>query len=98
MKFSKKEVLHLADLTKLKLSEEEIKTYQKQLKDVLNYVDKINELDLDTIKESLSGVEDLDVAPPRLDIVEDSSPETVNHACNVKDNYIISPKVFNNED
>ncbi len=98
MKFSKKEVLHLADLTKLKLSEEEIKTYQKQLGDVLNYVDKINELDLDKIKESLTGVEGLDVSLPRLDIVEESSPETISHACNVKDNYIISPKVFNDED
>lgn len=98
MKFSKKEVLHLADLVKLKLSEKEIESYKKQLGDVLNYIDKINELNLDKIKESLTGVEDLDVAPPRLDEVEDSSPETVNHACNVKDNYIVSPKVFNNED
>ena len=41
---SKEEVLHVADLARISLTEEEISKYQVQLKELLNDVEKINEV------------------------------------------------------
>ena len=41
---SREEVLHVADLARISLTEEEISKYQIQLKKLLNDVEKINEV------------------------------------------------------
>ena len=41
---SREEVLHVAKLAKIELSEEEIKKYQKELKKLLNDVEKIKDV------------------------------------------------------
>ena len=43
-KLTKEEVLHVADLARISLTEEEISKYQIQLKKLLNDVEKINEV------------------------------------------------------
>ena len=93
MKLSKKEVLNLAHLAKLKLKNKEITLYQKQLRNVLNYIHKINELDLEEIKESVSGAENI-VAQLREDLVHASQPDLRKQAQQNKDNYIVVPKVL----
>ncbi len=45
MKITREQVLHVAKLARLKLSEEEEKTYARQLDEILSYVDKMSELD-----------------------------------------------------
>jgi aspartyl-tRNA(Asn)/glutamyl-tRNA(Gln) amidotransferase subunit C len=42
---SREEVLHIAQLAKLKLTEEEIQLYQEQLRRILEYFKKLEELD-----------------------------------------------------
>lgn len=49
-KLTKKQVLHIAKLANLKLSEAEVVKFQKQLSDVLGYIDILNELDTSKIK------------------------------------------------
>lgn len=93
MELSKKEVLNLAKLAKLKLSEEEVKKYQEQMIDILKYVNKINELDLDNVKESLTGAENI-VGDLREDIVKSSNPDLIEYTPETKDNYIVVPKVL----
>lgn len=44
-KLTKEEVLHVAKLAKIKLSEEEIEKYQIDLKKLLNEVEKINNVE-----------------------------------------------------
>jgi aspartyl-tRNA(Asn)/glutamyl-tRNA(Gln) amidotransferase subunit C len=51
------DVTYVADLARLRLSPEEIATFQKQLGDVLGYVDKLQEVDVSKI--SLLGDADL---------------------------------------
>ena len=41
---TREEVLHVADLARISLTEEEISKYQVQLKELLNDVEKINEV------------------------------------------------------
>lgn len=44
-KLSKEEVLHVANLARIKVTEEEIEKYQVDLKTLLNEVEKINEVE-----------------------------------------------------
>ena len=43
-KLSREEVLHVAELAKIKVTEEEIEKYQVELKKLLNEVEKINDV------------------------------------------------------
>ena len=45
MKISRQDVLRVADLAYLDLSESELETYRKQIDEILEYIGKLNELD-----------------------------------------------------
>ena len=45
MKISRQNVLHVATLAHLELTEAEVETYLHQLDSILTYIDKLNELD-----------------------------------------------------
>lgn len=51
-KLSKEEVLHIADLGKLDLNDEEIDKFSYQLKSLFNEIDKVNEIDVN-VKEGI---------------------------------------------
>jgi aspartyl-tRNA(Asn)/glutamyl-tRNA(Gln) amidotransferase subunit C len=58
MKITREDVLRVAELAHLELSEPEVDTYQRNLDSILTYVEKLNELDT-------SGVEPMaQVVPP----------------------------------
>ena len=58
MKITREDVLRVAELAHLDLSENEVETYLRQLDSILTYVEKLNELDT-------AGVEPMaQVAPP----------------------------------
>jgi aspartyl-tRNA(Asn)/glutamyl-tRNA(Gln) amidotransferase subunit C len=46
---SREEVLHVARLARLELSEQEVERFAEELSKVLDYVEKISELDLEDI-------------------------------------------------
>ncbi len=50
---SKEDILYLAKLSKLDLTDEEIEKYWKQLEETVEYVNNLNELDTDTIEPTL---------------------------------------------
>ena len=45
MKITREDVLRVAELAYLELSEAELETYRKQVDEILEYIDKLNELD-----------------------------------------------------
>ena len=45
MKISREDVLRVAELAYLDLSEEELETYRAQIDEILEYIGKLNELD-----------------------------------------------------
>lgn len=55
MKLSKEEVLHIADLSRLALTEDEVEEYRDQLGSILGYVDKLQELDTSGVAEFSHG-------------------------------------------
>ena len=91
---TKEEVLHVADLARISLTEEEIKKYQVELKKLLNDVEKINEVkgyDDDTLiacweeNAKLRKDEKGDMLDPK---------EVVNNAPRHSGNYIEVPVVI----
>lgn len=50
MAISKQEVEHVANLARLHLSEEEVEVYTRQLDGILEFAQKLNELDTEGIK------------------------------------------------
>ena len=49
-KISQKEVEHIAKLARIELSEQDKKTFSTQLTDILKYVDKLDEVDVDGVE------------------------------------------------
>lgn len=60
-KLSEKDILHVAKLAKLTLSSEEIARYQKQLSEVVGYVEALNEVDTEGVvpTSQTTGLEDV---------------------------------------
>lgn len=69
-KLTKEQVIHIAKLANLSLTEEEIIKFQQQLSDILGYIDILNELDTTKVKPTLqvTGLENVD----REDVVKPS--------------------------
>jgi aspartyl-tRNA(Asn)/glutamyl-tRNA(Gln) amidotransferase subunit C len=58
MKISREDVLRVAELAHLELSEAEAATYLQQLDSILSYIEKLNELDTSNVEpmaQSLAG-------------------------------------------
>ncbi len=68
-KLTKEEVLHVAKLARLYINEEEIEKYQYQLKQLLDEVEKIN--DVKNYDDELMFTPVEDNATPRDDVVGD---------------------------
>lgn len=60
-KLTKEQVLHIAKLANLKLSDQEVVRFQKQLSDVLGYIEVLNELDTSKVKPTaqVTGLENV---------------------------------------
>lgn len=64
---SREEVLHIAKLAKLKLTEEEVRLFQEQLGEILSYFRKLEEVDT-------SGVEPLKEVLPLGSVWREDEP------------------------
>lgn len=98
MKISREDVLHVADLAHLELSEAEIEKFRAQLDAILTYIDKLKELDVSGV-EPFAQLSDSS-APPgatlREDVVRrsDISKEVLAQAPQAKAPYFRVPKVI----
>ncbi len=72
MKLSREEVLHVAELAKLGLSEKEIECFQEQLSAILNHINILNELDTSNVMPMAHVTGSSNVL--REDIVKPSLP------------------------
>lgn len=52
MEIKKEDVMHIAKLSMLNLSEEELTKYASNMQDIVNFANTINELDTDGIEEA----------------------------------------------
>src|ERR1700694_5916740 len=70
MKISREDVLKVAVLANLELTDAEVETYRGQLDDILTYIDKLNEIDTSNIEPMMQVVAaSTDVSTLRDDVV-----------------------------
>jgi aspartyl-tRNA(Asn)/glutamyl-tRNA(Gln) amidotransferase subunit C len=74
MKLTKEEVLKIANLARLELSPDDVEKYAGQLSAILNYVEKLNQLNVDGIEPTAHAIQV--PTPFREDVVvEDQTRE-----------------------
>ncbi len=58
---SEKQVRHIAKLARIKLKDDEVKVFSKQLSNVLEYVDMLSEVNTDDVEETsqVTGLENV---------------------------------------
>lgn len=61
MQVEKEDVLHIAKLACLKLKEEEIEEYRKNLQDILNFANIVNGVNTENISETIGSISNVNV-------------------------------------
>lgn len=74
MQVSSEEILHIAKLANLNLKEEEIEKYKKDLQDILNFANIVNNADVNGLSETIGANEACNVFR-KDEIVESSKRE-----------------------
>lgn len=85
MSITPEEVLRVAELAHLELTEQELRTYREQLDGILHYIDKLRELDVSGVEpmaQILSSTPAAESASLRDDVVrsDPSGPEILQQA------------------
>lgn len=95
MAISKEEVIHIAKLASLNLSEEEIERYANDMTEILDFADMINSVNTDEIKETIAANENYNVF--RKDEVIPSTDRDIllQNAPSKDDGMFRIPKVIN---
>jgi aspartyl-tRNA(Asn)/glutamyl-tRNA(Gln) amidotransferase subunit C len=99
MKISRDDVLYVAALAHLELTDTEVDTYQKQLDEILTYIDKLNQLDtakVEPMAQVLYGTEGAKDPALREDTVLpcDVGEAILDQAPDSKKTYFRVPKVI----
>jgi aspartyl-tRNA(Asn)/glutamyl-tRNA(Gln) amidotransferase subunit C len=98
MRITREDVLRVADLAYLDLSESELETYRKQIDEILEYASKLNELDTTNVEPMAQVLADDQTADATLreDVVVpcDVAPEILKQAPDPEPPYFRVPKVI----
>jgi len=98
LKISREDVLRVADLAYLELSEAELETYREQIDEILEYIGKLNELDTANVEPMAQVLTDDQTADATLreDVVVrcDVAPEVLKQAPDPEPPYFRVPKVI----
>ncbi|MEP0861285.1 MAG: Asp-tRNA(Asn)/Glu-tRNA(Gln) amidotransferase subunit GatC [Ignavibacterium sp.] len=94
MSVTKKEVEKIAELAKLKFSEEELENFTHQMNDILKYMEKLNELNTDNVEPLSHPIESTNVF--RNDDLKSSinTDDALKNAPLADENYFKVPKVI----
>jgi len=98
MKISREDVVRVAELAYLELSEAELEKYRAQIDEILEYIDKLNELDtadVEPMAQVLASDQQAD-ATLREDLVVPCAvaEEVLRHAPDPESPYFRVPKVI----
>lgn len=94
-KVSKEELLHIANLADLNINENEIDKYLKNLEDILNYVEVIQNAPIDNLDETFMANESSNVFRKDEVIDFENKEGIMNNAPELENNMFKIPKVIN---
>lgn len=94
MNVSKDEILHIAKLANIKLKEEEIPEYIKNLQDILNYANIVDNAPIEGLDTSIGALESYNVfRKDEIKVFEDNKA-LLENAPDKEDNMFKIPKVI----
>lgn len=94
MKISKDDVIKVAELARLEVTQEETEVFTDQLENILEYVEKLNELDTDNV-EPTSHVLDISTSLREDKVVNWLTIEEVlQNAPESEDDFFVVPQVI----
>ena len=94
MEISKEEIMHIAKLANLKLTEEEIPEYIKNLEDILNFANVVNKAPIDGLDTSVGAIDNFNVfRKDEIKVFEDNKL-LLQNAPEQEDNMFKIPKVI----
>ena len=94
MEVSKEEIMHIAKLANLKLKEEEIPEYIKNLEDILNFANVVNNAPTEGLKTSVGTIDNVNVfRKDEIKVFEDNKA-LLQNAPEEEDNMFKIPKVI----
>ena len=94
MKISKEEILHIANLANLKIKDEDMQEYIKNLQDILNFANTVNKANVDGIETSTSTIDNYNVfRKDDIKVFEDNKA-LLQNAPEKEDNMYRVPKVL----
>ncbi len=93
-RISKEEVLHVAKLARLKLSETEVDSYKNDLDSILEYIDKLEKLDTDNVKPMSHAMGTKNVWREDKSLGKKETEPLLTNAPMREDNYFKVPKIL----
>ena len=95
MPVTKKDVEYIANLARLRFNEEELDNFTHELNEILNYVEKLNELDTQNVEPLSHPIENKNVFRP--DNVKPSidREDALKNAPERTEEFFVVPKVIN---
>lgn len=95
MSVTKKDVEYIANLARLKFSDEELENFTSELNEILNYIEKLNELNTENIEPLSHPIENINVF--REDQLKPSidREEALKNAPSSTEEFFKVPKVIN---
>lgn len=93
-KISREEVKHIANLARLKLSDEEESLMTQQLNNILIYMEKLNELDTSNIEPMHHAVEQVNVMREDKPKPSLTSERALSNAPQQNGTFFVVPKVL----
>ncbi len=94
MAITKEQVKHVAKLARLKLNEKELENYTKELSSILDYMEKLNELDTSNVEPLTHTVENKNVFREDELGVSVKTEDALKNAPQKNDKYFKVPKVI----
>jgi len=94
MKLDKQTVKYISDLARVELNESEIEYFLPQLEKILDYIEKINQADLEKIKPIVSFSDNRDIYREDEVKVFENQQGILNNFPQKEDNFIKVPKVI----
>ncbi len=93
---TREEILHLAKLSNLKLTDEEIEKYRKQLEETVEFINNLNELDTNEVLPTSQTTNTMDVSyndgdPNPRGLTQE---EATSNAKNKKNGYFIVKRIL----
>jgi len=94
MEISKEEIMHIAKLANLKLKEDEIPEYIKNLQDILNFANIVNQAPIDGLDTAIGAVDNYNIfRKDEIKVFEDNKA-LLQNAPEQEDNMFKIPKVI----